>query len=207
MEEIWMYHPYLKFTMVSNLGRVKNVKPYAEQKSTKYKERSGKSREKILAITIQPNNGYCYVHIQVDGKSKGFRVHRLVAETFIPNYENKPYVNHIDGDKTNNCVDNLEWCTAKENTQHAMHNGLMNTDEHWEKVKDKMGKNHIKRPVVLYDKLSGEFIIRFDSIKECSDWFIDMGYSQGTEKTTKTNIQDVLSGRRKSIYGFKIYYE
>jgi len=63
-------------------------------------------------------DGYKMIWLITDGKSKKFRVHRLVAEAFIPNPDNKPEVNHIDGNRTNNTVTNLEWVTSKENTDH-----------------------------------------------------------------------------------------
>ena len=70
--------------------------------------------------------GYRRVVLMKDGKQVNALVHRLIAQTFIPNPENKPYINHIDGDKTNNSVSNLEWCTQKENVHHAMKTGLKN---------------------------------------------------------------------------------
>lgn len=63
--------------------------------------------------------GYLYVDLYKNGKRKRFYIHRLVAETFIPNPENKPYINHIDGNPKNNNVSNLEWCTPLENVEHA----------------------------------------------------------------------------------------
>lgn len=74
----------------------------------------------------QTDQGYIRSPLQYRGKNIPFHVHRLVALTFIPNYENKPVVNHKDGDKSNNYVTNLEWATYKENTEHAIRTGLMN---------------------------------------------------------------------------------
>lgn len=67
---------------------------------------------------------YFVIGLRKVGKTHKYLVHRLVAETFIPNPENKPQVNHIDGDVHNNCVENLEWVTNAENTQHAYDNYL-----------------------------------------------------------------------------------
>lgn len=79
----------------------------------------------------QMNNcGYCMVSLIDDkGKKHLKSVHRLVAEAFIPNPDNKPQVNHINGNKCDNSVSNLEWCTAAENTQHAYANGLISIIE------------------------------------------------------------------------------
>lgn len=73
----------------------------------------------------QVQQGYHHVTIQINKKPKRFRVHRLVAEAFIPNPDNLPYVNHLDGNRANNIVSNLEWTTPAGNTQHAVKTGLM----------------------------------------------------------------------------------
>lgn len=68
--------------------------------------------------------GYANVSLCKDGKQKQHKVHRLIAQAFIPNPQNKEQVNHIDGDKRNNVVWNLEWCTPKENVHHAINTKL-----------------------------------------------------------------------------------
>lgn len=70
------------------------------------------------------DNGYIYIELNVNGIATNHRVHRLVAEAFIDNPLNLPYVNHKDGNKSNNNVNNLEWCNASDNTLHAYEKGL-----------------------------------------------------------------------------------
>lgn len=98
---------------ISNKGRVKTLKP----------RRGMKSKEGLIAVT-HDSWGYPRVLIYKDKKVHAKRIHRLVAINFIPNPLNKVSVNHIDGNKLNNHVDNLEWSTWKENSDHAVMTGL-----------------------------------------------------------------------------------
>lgn len=90
---------------ISNSGKLRNTKGH------------------ILKVHIA-HNGYCYFNISKNSVAKSKRVHRLVAEAFIPNPENKAEVNHKDGDKFNNHVENLEWMTKSENNLHAFRTHL-----------------------------------------------------------------------------------
>lgn len=76
----------------------------------------------ILSQSSQQD--YKFVGLIINGKQKRMRVHRMVALTFIDNPDNKPYVNHINGNRSDNNVENLEWVTPSENTQHAVNTGL-----------------------------------------------------------------------------------
>lgn len=83
----------------------------------------GYGKELILKQALQ-NNRYFVVTLCKQKKHKSHTIHRLIAEAFIPNPENKPQVNHINGDKKDNRIENLEWVTASENIRHAFENGL-----------------------------------------------------------------------------------
>jgi hypothetical protein len=99
---------------VSNLGRIKSLPKWDGNHLTK---------EKILKISIF-DSGYLKINLIKFGFKKWFSIHRLVAQAFIPNPENKPEVNHKDGIKSHCYEDNLEWNTKKENNQHAVKLGL-----------------------------------------------------------------------------------
>lgn len=113
MKEQWK-ESIVKNYAISNLGRIKNLK-------------SGR-----IIKPDKEEKGYCRLSIKVDGKRKHYAVHRLVAIAFIPNPDNLPQVDHIDFDKSNNCVINLRWCTNKENSQWM-----------WRRIKEQRGKHEL----------------------------------------------------------------
>ena len=84
------------------------------------------TNEPNIITGVKDKDGYIRVHLHVDTKSKIVSLHRLIAKAFIPNPDNKPQVNHINGIKDDNRVKNLEWCTLSENRQHAYDTGLQN---------------------------------------------------------------------------------
>ena len=115
MGEVWREAVgFEDMCMVSNKGKV-----------IARKRAKGSNTDWESIEPFSDNNGYKQVWLTTSkGERRITRVHRLVAETFIPNPENKRIVNHKDGDKSNNCVENLEWHTYKENLDHAYENRL-----------------------------------------------------------------------------------
>lgn len=148
-------------------GRIKSLERYKQNHS-----KLQLVNEKILPLHINKRNGYMYVYLNKNAKGKNCRVHRLIAESFIDNPNNLPQVNHIDGNKQNNRVDNLEWCTSKENIRHSYKLGL---------------SNNYKIKVNQYD-LKGNFIKTFESITRAST---ETGISTG-------NISACINGKRKT---------
>ena len=109
------------FYEVSNFGRVRAVERIVVGGHGTC-NRKAEAKEKKLNVA---KTGYPVVNLYKDNKYKQIPVHRLVAEAFIPNPNNYPVVNHLDGNKLNNNVSNLEWCTQQRNVLHAFETGLV----------------------------------------------------------------------------------
>lgn len=170
---------------VSTHGRVKRLSKLVHNNGLLNKAKEYYSKEKILT----PSNiskGYKGVTLTKNGKRYPKKVHRLVAETFIPNTNNYEQVNHIDCDKRNNHISNLEWVNQYQNMQHALKNGLLNIDS---------ATKYKYRPVSQYD-LSGNLIRHFASLKEAGDM---LGKPTG-------NISKCCSNKTKQAYGFMWKY-
>lgn len=161
--------------MISNFGNVL---------STKRKIWNGKgyyTKESAILKPIENHKGYFTVRITFDDKKKTLPIHRLVALSFIQNPNNLPQVNHIDGDKKNNNVKNLEWCDNSYNQLHAFRIGL-------HKVSENSGRKKIK--VLKRDKDTKEVIGKYNSIAEASreNRISKCCVTKGIYKRTKNGI-------------------
>lgn len=178
MKEIWKdIKNYEGLYQVSNLGRIKNIKT-----------------QKILKnYTSVKDKYYLKVSLYLNRKFKNFKVHRLVAQAFIPNPNNLPQVNHIDGNKSNNNVNNLEWCDNSHNVKEAYRLGLIKPT-HSGCFKKGQNKNQ-ELPIIQYD-LDGNFIKQWASFTKAEKFF------RPNAKSISTNIHGVLNNKQKTAYGY-----
>ena len=153
--------------------------------------------EKIRKLNPD-KDGYLNITLSNKGKAKTFKIHRLVAEAFLPNPDNLPEVNHKDGDKTNNNVSNLEWCTRKENQRHAFRIGLINQKGERNPMYGRLGvDNPNSIPIYQLNKYTGDIIREYDSLA-----------SAGRDLEVNTGkICLVCQGKRNSAYGYKWKYK
>jgi hypothetical protein len=136
------------------------------------------NRHKVLSPGI--SNGYEHVVLCKDGLKKRFSIHRLVAEVFIPNPENKPHVNHLDENPSNNKVENLEWCTPKENCNYG--------------TRTERSNKHSSKTIVLYiDEIP---IKIFNSLTDASE------YSGASITSISNNLKNYSKYTKKGIWKY-----
>lgn len=173
--EVWKdIQGYEGTYQVSNLGRVRSYK---------------KGKESVLK-PIVASKGYTQVALYTNDIPKRLRVHRLVAETFLSNEENKPVVNHINGIKNDNRLENLEWNTHGENIRHAVRTKL--------KIAVSGAAHYKSRQIVCI-----ELGVLFDSLSDAVIYLRDNGFP----RADKSALTECAQGKRQSAYGYTWKYE
>lgn len=158
--------------LVSDQGRVKSL-----------------LRDERILKTQTDKKGYSRIRITIDRQKRSYKVHRLVAQAFIPNPDGKAQVNHKDGDKSNNAVENLEWNSSKENCNHAIKSGL------WDSVTEGARReNERRKKAVVATKISTQETIRFESVRAAEKY------------VGSRHVTDVLKGKRTKTKGYQFVY-
>ena len=183
VKEIWkpiqitqngVFYDFADKYEISNFGKIRNI-------------RTNRTIKPFVSVS-----GHLRVHLRLDGKRKlyGFSVHRLVANAFIPNIQNLPQVNHIDGNPSNNNVDNLEWCTPSHNIRHAYDHDLINH----ESLKERgiQGTEKVSIKVNQYTK-DGQFIRSYKSYQAAGRYV----------GVTGNAIKKCCKGEQKTAAGYK----
>lgn len=180
MEEIFVdIKGYEGLYQISNLGRIKSLLF---------------GKEKILKGS-KDKDGYLKIILCKEEKHKTYKVHRLVATAFIPNPNGYRCVNHKDEDKANNCVENLEWCSNKYNSNYGtcQQRRVKNTD--YKKVGRKNAEKLLNRKdqskIVLQYTKDNEFVKEWETLREC-----------GRNGFKISNISSCCRGKRKTHKGF-----
>lgn len=175
MEEVWKdVVGYEGYYQVSNLGRCRSLDRCINHPISKNGKKMLNGR--ILSL-CKCGSGYLMASFSLDGKRKFEMVHRIVAKAFLPNPDNLPEINHIDEDKTNNCVDNLEWCTSKYNANYGARNA-------------KAGEKH--RKAVVQKDLQGNIIKKWSNLTEAC-------MSCGADASS---VGRVCRGKQRTARGF-----
>lgn len=168
-QELWKPIESFENYKVSTSGRVKNT-----------------TTDKMLKLNSK--GGYLGVSLVNGFNRKNFKVHRLVALAFIPNPENKTDVNHIDKNKHNNNISNLEWNTRAENNIHSKLNVIITTNKN--------------KPIYRIDKNTNEILEKYNSIELAAEWIFSLGLTK-TKHNGRNAIGNVITGLSNTAYGFR----
>lgn len=168
---------------VSSLGRIRSI-----DRNVCYNNGHVRFYRGIYLSPKIEKHGYLAVNLKNGDKGILHRIHRLVAEAFIPNTDGKDMVNHIDGNKANNCIENLEWNSCTENNRHARKTGLVVTPS---------GADYSGSKAVIQLDLDGNYIKEFGGLRE----------AERATKATAINISYCCRGKYQQSGGFKWMYK
>ena len=182
MQEVWKsIEGYEGKYEISSLGRVKSLT-----------DKNGKNRELILKPRVS-KNGYLYLNLWESSKGRAKKIHRMVAEAFLPNPENLPVVNHLNCVKTDNRVENLEWTTHSGNALHASQNGrLRNQWGENNAMYGKHGKDNPCSKTLVQKTLDGAVVAIWENSVIAAE---KLG-------VCRHSLTRCARGERKSAYGY-----
>ena len=186
MEEVWKdIAGYEGYYQVSSLGRVRRIKGG-----------QGARAGKILKQFLRGRD-YLAVYLTKDSKTITYSVHRLVAMAFIPNPVNKPQVNHKNGIKTDNQVENLEWTTCQENIQHAWRSGLQKVKPISEETRKKMsesqkGRHHSEETRKKISESHKRENLSEETLKKRSESLTGHSVSEETRRKISETLKETM---------------